>query len=158
MDQAVTHLGTAQLHKRHSVMIEGGQVPRAKVMDQTMIDRYLMDEVLDITQFRAGELVLQQAGNACMWPKGARLDGAGGGEPGSTVPFGAIPLGNTLKLVRDRFGKFHEWLVVRVVIHNCDVRDDQSGLNKLRRSLDHIAVMKMGPGPRNPLARIRRTN
>ena len=37
-----TDLGTNEIHKRHSVMI-GGKMPRAKVMDQTLIDRYLID-------------------------------------------------------------------------------------------------------------------
>ena len=30
-----TDLGTNEIHKRHSVMIEGGKMPRAKVMDRT---------------------------------------------------------------------------------------------------------------------------
>ena len=36
-------LGSPEVHQRHAVMIEGGTVPRARVMDQTLIDRYLID-------------------------------------------------------------------------------------------------------------------
>ena len=32
-------LGSPEVHQRHAVMIEGGTVPRARVMDQTLIDR-----------------------------------------------------------------------------------------------------------------------
>lgn len=156
MEQAITHLGTRQLHRQHSVMIEGGKVPRARVMDQFMIDRYLMDGVLDITQYRAGELVLRQAGWACMWPKGVKLGGSGGAQPGSMVPLGMIPLGNTLRLVRERFDRLHELLVKRVCIDNCDVSHDTSMTGKLKRSLDHIAAVKMGAAQCDPLHRIRR--
>ena len=47
-DKSHTDLGTNEIYKRHSVMIEGGKVPRAKVMDQTLIDRYLVDGIISL--------------------------------------------------------------------------------------------------------------
>ena len=50
-DKSHTDLGTAEIYKRHSVMVEGGRVPRAKVMDQTLIDRYLVDGIFQRSSF-----------------------------------------------------------------------------------------------------------
>ena len=75
METAKTHLGNRQLHKRHSVMIEGGMIPRAKVMDQTLIDRYLMKGLIDLTQHQAGEYLLRQACLAKLWATGVDLSG-----------------------------------------------------------------------------------
>ena len=50
-----TELGTPEIHQRHSVMIEGGTVPRAKVMDGTVVDRYLMDGLINLQQHMACE-------------------------------------------------------------------------------------------------------
>ena len=36
-DKSHTDLGTKEIYKRHAVMVEGGNMPRAKVMDQTLI-------------------------------------------------------------------------------------------------------------------------
>ena len=59
-----TDLGTNEIHKRHSVMIEGGKMPRAKVMDQTLIDRYLIDGLLTLQEHQAAEYVLSQGSAA----------------------------------------------------------------------------------------------
>ena len=52
-------LGSPEVHQRHAVMIEGGTVPRARVMDQTLIDRYLIDGLLTLQeQPQEGVLVI----------------------------------------------------------------------------------------------------
>ena len=67
-DRLHTDLGTPEVHKRHAVMVEGGTMPRAKVMDQNLIDRYLMDGLLTLGEHQAGEYVLSQAMKAGILP------------------------------------------------------------------------------------------
>jgi hypothetical protein len=136
---AITSLGTAQLHKRHSVMIEGGQVPRARVMDQTVMDRYLMQGALTITQHQAGEHLLEQAMWAGMWARGMRWDGAGSHSAGCVVPLGVGPFGDALASIRKTFSPDHAWLVRKLVIDNCDIAEDLSHMDKVRTALDFLS-------------------
>ena len=152
--QPTTHLGNKQLHKQHSVMIEGGAVPRAKVMDQTIIDRYLMQGKLTLAQHHAGEYLLGQAAKAGLWPTGVNLSGTRveGATP-NYVPFGAFPFGRTLVMVRRRFGDFHAYLTREVVCYDWDVSADDYRMGCLRESLDWIDERRMR---RNPLHRLRK--
>lgn len=156
MSKSFTNLGTKQLHKRHSVMIEGGMVPRARVMDQHVFDRYLMDGDLNIVEHRACEYVLWQAARAGLWARGANLKGSGGGRPGSVVPFGVAPYGKTMSIVRDRYGKQGVNVVEGVVVRGVDVRSDKSGMLVLRRSLNLIANTRMGSRNTDPLRSLKR--
>ena len=120
MLKAKTHLGNSQLHKVKSVMVTGGQIPRAKVMDQTRIDGYLMRGLLNLTQPRAGEVLLGQAAKAGAWPTGVNWGGSGGGS-GNYVPVAGFSFGGTLAAVQDKYGWFHSYVVKEVVIHDWDV-------------------------------------
>ena len=151
-----THLGNNQLHKQHSVMIEGGAVPRARVMDQTMIDLYLMRGLINLTQHRAGEFLLRQASIAGIYPKTINWTGAGGTPPCSHVPVGAFAYGSTLSMVEDQCGKEHARIVRHVVCDNLDVAADKLRMKALKRSLDCIADRKMG-GRLNPLRFIQKS-
>ena len=74
-----TDLGTAEIHHRHKVMIEGGQVPRAKVLDQCVIDKMLMAEdknkSINLSQHQAGEFLLAQASAAGIYCATSKMDG-----------------------------------------------------------------------------------
>lgn len=144
MSKPTTSLGTNELHSRHSVMIEGGLVPRAKVMDQVLIDAYLMRGLLSLKEHRAGEYLLGQAAKANMWAKGANLLGAGGGVKKSTVPMGVFPFGRTLVMVKQRWGPYCAYVVKRVVCDNWDVAEKEYDMACLKRGLSHIADVRMG--------------
>ena len=47
--------------------------------------------------------------------------------------------GRTLKLVSDRFGEYHKYLVQEVVIHEWDVSADSKKLKALKEGLSWIA-------------------
>lgn len=152
--EPTTHLGTAQLYKRHSVMIEGGVVPRARVMDQRIIDRYLMNGWLDLAQHRAAELILDQASRAGIWAKGVNWAGSGGGGTQNYVPFGAFPLGRTMDSIRKRFGEFHAYVTQEVVIYDWDISKHKRRMKCLRQSLDLIDALKVRHGPLRELKRV----
>ena len=140
---AQTNLGTKQLHKQHSILIEGGQFPRSRVMDQTIVDFYLMKGIISLVQHQAAEFLLGQAGRAGIWATGIHWDGTGGGRR-NFVPFGMFPYGRTLTTVVERYGQFHAYLVERVVCHNWDVSKNDRRMKILKQALDWIALRRMG--------------
>ena len=151
-----TDLGTNEIHKRHSVMIEGGKMPRAKVMDQTLIDRYLIDGLLTLQEHQAAEYVLNQGSAAGLYVKPLKFEASTGGKR-SEDPMANDALmrfGRTLKLVSDRFGEYHKYLVQEVVIHEWDVSADSKKLKALKEGLSWIAERRMAGG-RNPVRHLR---
>jgi len=155
MEKAKTHLGNVQLHKNKSVMVEGGKVPRARVMDQTMIDRYLMRGVLNLQQHRAGEYLLLQAARGQAWPTGVDWSSVGStGGKKDYVPSGGFAFGGTLACVEDKYGFLHAYVVKTVVLHDWDVEGDGLLMGCLKRGLDWVAVRRMG-GAGGPLAALK---
>ena len=140
-------LGSPQVHQRHAVMIEGGTVPRARVMDQTLIDRYLIDGLLTLQEHQAGEYLLSQAAKAGIFTKPLR-DEAGAGEANadSMESESLMRYGRTLALVRKRYGQEHQRLVEDVVIDGLDVSRDKRLLVMLKQALGLISDRRMAGG------------
>jgi len=139
MEIAKTHLGTPELHKRHSIMVEGGRYPRSKVMDQMIFDRYLMEGLINLTQHRSSEFLLNMAAKANVWAKGARINGVYvDGDKKSKIFFGMMPLGNALRKIRDNCGEGHYHLTTAVIIHNRDVRKVEDGISLFASSMDYV--------------------
>lgn len=136
-EQAVTNLGTPELHRRHSVMIEGGKYPRSKVMDQAIFDRYLMSGLIDLRQHRAAESLLDMAAKAGIWAKGVNLDGVYSGTSKSKVFFGMMPLGNALKKIAKECGEVHLYVTKRVIFQNKCV-EKQNGIGLFADAMDYV--------------------
>jgi len=151
MTSKYSDLGSPEVYQRHSVMVEGGTVPRAKVMDQTLIDRYLMDGLLTLQEHQAGEYVMGQALKAGLYTKPLNYE-AGGGEanPDSVASEALMRYGRTLDLVGRRFGPYAKYLVEEVVIHGWDISDNSDRLKGLKKSLGWISERRM-MGGKNPL-------
>ena len=134
-----THLGNERLHKKHSVMIEGGAVPRSKVMDQMIFDRYLMEDLINLSQHRSAEFLLSMAAKAGMWAKGANLSGVySDGKKESKVFFGMMPLGNALSKIRSECGETHYVLTKAVIINNHDIRQKKNGIRLFSGAMDYV--------------------
>ena len=141
MEQATTHLGTPELHKQHSVMIEGGRFPRSKVLDQCVFDRYLMDGLITLPQHRAAEFLLNMAAKAGMWAKGVNIDGVFyDGPKKSKVFFGMMPFGNALSKIRKHCGEHHYLMTKAVIINNSDVREKQGGVRLFSDSMEYVST------------------
>ena len=136
-EQAVTNLGTPELHKNHSVMIEGGQYPRSKVMDQVIFDRYLMSGLIDLSQHKAAESLLDMAAKANVWAKGVNLDGVYSGTSKSKIPFGMMPFGNALRRIRQDMGEIHLYVTKKVIIDNRCV-EKQNGVKLFADAMDFV--------------------
>jgi len=137
IETAKTDLGTSEIYKRHSVMVEGGAIPRARVMDQCVIDRLLMAGVLTLSQHSAGEHLLNKAVQGGLYVRGGGWDlVASSGSAGSNVP---VALEGYRRLVRSlvkRLGADKSRIVVDVVCHN--QRCEGASVDILKEGLDWI--------------------
>lgn len=137
--KAITNLGTPELHKRHSVMIEGGKYPRSRVVDQFIFDRYLMDGIINLTHHRAAEVMLSMAAKAGMWATGAALDGTFVDTPKKSKEFfGMVPLGNALKKIRTECGEQHFYITKKVILDNYDVKQIERGIVLFITSMEFV--------------------
>jgi hypothetical protein len=155
-DKLHTDLGTSEIHKRHSVMVEGGKMPRAKVMDQTLIDRYLIDGILTLQEHQAGEYILSQSAQAGMYVRPLRFEASTGGKRAEDpmANDSLMRFGRTMKLISDRYGPYHKYLVEEVIIHGWDVSQDPKKLKALKEGLSWVAERRMAGG-RNPVRHLR---
>lgn len=153
-----TDLGTNEIHKRHSVMIEGGKLPRAKVMDQLVVDKMLMDGLLTLQQHQAAEYLLNQAVQAGVFAKALNYEPKASGSPSKNglESDQLMRYGRTINLVKRRYGEYYGYIVEEVVLHNWDIREDSDKLKILKYGLDWIAERRMAGG-RNPVRHLRRT-
>jgi hypothetical protein len=137
-------------------MIEGGRFPRAKVMNQTMIDQYLMKGLVNLVEHQAGEYLIGQAARAGAWPTGVNLsDTRVSGGTRNNVPFGIFPYGRTLVTVKKKYGWFHMYLLEQVVIFGWDVSGDGVRMKCLKQALNLVAERRMGGG-KDPLRALRK--
>ena len=154
-DKSHTDLGTKEIYQRHSVMVEGGNMPRAKVMDQCLVDRYLMDGLLSLSQHQAAEYVMSQAAQAGMFTKALNFEPSSGERAKDSMANETLMrYGRTLDLVAKRYGEYHRYLIEEVVLHNWDVSGDPKKMSALKQGLDWLSERRLAGG-RNPLRRLR---
>jgi len=154
-DKSHTDLGTKEIYKRHAVMVEGGTMPRAKVMDQTLIDRYLMDGLISLSQHQAAEYIMSQALQAGLYTKPLSSEPSSGERAKDAIATESLMrYGRTLDLISKRFGPYHKYLVEEVVLHGWDVSLDAKKMGTLKEGLDWISDRRLAGG-RNPLKRLR---
>jgi hypothetical protein len=155
-DKSHTDLGTKEIYKRHSVMIEGGKMPRAKVMDQLVVDRMLMNGLLTLQEHQAAEYILSQAASAGVYAKPLNYEpkSSGGMSKNGLESDQLMRYSRTIGLITKRFGDYAKYLVEEVVLHNWDVSDSPDKLKVLKKGLSWVADRRMAGG-RNPVRHIR---
>lgn len=155
-DKLHTDLGTNEIHKRHSVMVEGGKMPRAKVMDQLVVDKMLMNGILTLQQHQAAEYLMNQAAKAGIFAKPLSYEpkSSGGQSTGGLESDHLMRYSRTIRLVTRRFGHYAKYIVEEVVLHGWDVSESPDKLKTLKQGLDWIADRRMAGG-RNPVRHLR---
>ena len=155
-NKSYSELGSNEIHKRHRVMVEGGKLPRAKVMDQLVIDKYLIDGLVTLAQHQAAEYILNQAVKAGVYtrPLSYSEPSSGDGQKGNVSDY-LLRFGNTMGLISRRYGQYASYLTEEVVCHNWDVSGDGGKLRILKESLDLIVNLRMAGG-RNPMRHMRK--
>lgn len=153
-----TETGTEEIHSRHSVLVQGGNIQKAKVMDQMVFDRYLLDGLITLPQHQACEYILNQASaagiftSALNWSDGSAKTASGP----STPPDAAVRFGKTMKIVSDRFGAYASYLVEEVVCHNWDISKDADKMKVFKEGLDQVIKRRMMGFRGNPLRHMKR--
>ena len=155
MQNQHTDLGTNEIHKRHSVMVEGGAMPRAKVMDQMVIDRYLINGALSLSEHQAGEYILNQASKAGLFGRPLRYEaGSGSVRQGDSVFSDALMrYGRTMSLISRRFGDDSKKLVESVVLEN---KAPGSTFAVGAKEVFGFRFAEKNGGGRNPLRHLKR--
>lgn len=140
----VPHLGTSQLHCRHSVLIEPGPIPRARVMDQALHDRYLMDDLITPGQHRAADRVYTLASTSGVYVTGQNYSPKVKSPAKSSSPLRASGLGRIMLAVRNGLSREHERVLFGVVCRACDVSGNAESLERLRQALSFIETHYTG--------------
>lgn len=151
LEQAKTHLGNEQLHKQHSIFIEGGKFPRSRVMDQMIFDRYLMEGLITLPQHRAAEHMLGLAARLKLWASSNSFDYAGEHGSKSAILSGMLSLGNILNKIEDEFGKKHSNTTRNVIVFNYDVRKEVDGMVLFTDSMEFVSSRVILFHQKNPL-------
>ena len=148
-------LGTPEIHRQKSVLVEGGPVPRAKVMDQNLIDRYLMDGLLSLQEHQAAEYVLNQAVQAGLFTKPLRYEASSGGSASDPMANESLErFGRTLRLVKKTLGAYHKAILQEVVLNDWDISVNPDRLRVLKESLQVISERRMSGG-KNPMRHLK---
>jgi hypothetical protein len=141
MTKSISDLGTKEIHERHSVMIEGGTIPRAKVMDQLIIDRLLMQGRITLAQHMAAEMFLGQAERASVNVRAQKYDAlpvGNGRKDNYSNGYGAFS--KTMSLVKGLLSIEHARVLFDCLISNKLVEDN---FDKLCESLDVIVNRRL---------------
>ena len=140
-----TETGTPEIHERHTILTRGGAVEKAKVMDQMVFDRMLLDGKITLAQHQACEYLLHQASKAGIYVTALDYSGvSSGGHNGPKGPRDMIMrFGNTIKIVRKKLGEYASYIVEEVVCHNWDISKDKEKMKIFREGLDAIVDRKM---------------
>ena len=128
-------IGSLELHKKHEVILEEPEdeaIGRARVADQKMIDRLLLDDYIDMNQHKAGEYLLTAAVNAGLFVKTPNLMAVGGGGSKDIYNYGILKLSRIMNLMGREIGQSGAEMVVNVV---CDDRPVNA---------DELLILKVG--------------
>jgi hypothetical protein len=153
-EKTLTDLGTKEIHQRHRVMVESGHAPKAKVLDQIILDAMLMDDLIDIPQHQAGEYLLAQALEAGMYTKPLRYQpSVSGGNPGTIVSNNIMRFAKTVRLIEQHSGKMCREVVEQVVVKNKPIPGDQ--IENLKAGLQVIVLFRLSGG-KDPVRRLKK--
>lgn len=140
MESAKTHLGTPELHKRHSVRIEGGRYPKSLVMDQFVFDRFLMEGLITLHQHKAAEFLLSLSAKGRMWATGVNLKSAGTGSgKRNNVPFSIMPIGNAMRKIKEEKGRQHHDITVAVIFKNKNISKSKRQMFLFSDAMEYVS-------------------
>lgn len=130
-------------------MIEPGVVPRARVMDQTRLDRYLMDGVITPRQHTAGMVIHRHAYKAGMFPKGQDYTPKIKTPPSSRVLVRKDGFGKISRRIAKHLSPEHLRVTTAVICFDADVSGES--MTRLRQTLNYVDANYSG-SDRDPLA------
>jgi hypothetical protein len=125
-------------------MIEGGVVPRARVMDQSAIDDLLKKGLINILEHQAGEYFLSQCSKASVFVKSVNWESGGVSGGGRADHYNGIwPYAKTMRLVTKALGTTKAYVLHDVICQDRDVSNEPQMLEALREALELIANRRL---------------
>lgn len=114
-------------------------MPRAIVMDQLVIDKYLMEGVITLAQYRSAEFLINMAARAGMWAKGIDTSDTYSDVPKKTKDmFRMMPLGDALSKIKRDCGSARYQAAKVVIFNDYDIRK-RDGLRFFTEAMDYVA-------------------
>ena len=119
-------VGTRELHDRHRIKIEDGDTfARARVTDQTFVDRLLLRKIIEIDQHQAAERLVQQALTAGMFVRTPNWASIPGQHRKETYTNGLLRYSRTLRFVQQNLGYEAASILVRIVVEDRGTEDEE---------------------------------
>ena len=122
----VNEVGTKELHARHRLKIEDGEIfARARVTDQTFVDKLLLKKVIEIHHHSAAERLVEQAVTAGMFVRTPNWSSIPGNSRKDAYTNGLLRYSRTLKYVEKTLGRDAVEILERVVVMDSGTKDQE---------------------------------
>ena len=122
----VHDIGTKELHARHRLKIEDGEIfARARVTDQTFVDKLLLKKVIEIHHHTAAERLVEQAVTAGMFVRTPNWSSIPGNSRKDAYTNGLLRYSRTLKYVEKTLGRDAVEILERVVVMDSGTKDQE---------------------------------
>jgi len=114
------------LHARHRLKIEDGEIfARARVTDQTFVDKLLLKKVIEIHHHSAAERLVEQAVTAGMFVRTPNWSSIPGNSRKDAYTNGLLRYSRTLKYVEKTLGRDAVEILERVVVMDSGTKDQE---------------------------------
>ena len=122
----LNEIGTRELHERHRIKVEDGDAfARARVTDQTFVDKLLLRKIIEIYHHQAAERLTQQAVTAGMFVRTPNWAAIPGNHRTDAYTNGLLRYARTLRHIQRNLGHEAASLLVRVVVEDHGTSDEK---------------------------------
>ena len=138
-------IGNKELHEKHSVGLEvpeGEKIGRAKVLDQTFMDRLLLEKKIEVRHHVVAEAIYSQAIAAGMFVKTPDMVSVFGYTKKDRYTNALLRYSRTMKGIKEIFGVKGERIVNDLII-NDRATDKPEKINFLVEILEHLSVTSL---------------
>ena len=126
ISKPLNEIGTRELHRRHRIKFEDGDTfARARVIDQTFVDRLLLKKIIEIRHHAAAEQLVQQSVMAGMFVRSPNWTAIPGNNRKDAYTNGLLRYSRTLRFVERSLDYKAVLVLVRVVVEDYGTDDEK---------------------------------
>ena len=147
MEEAIplNEVGTKELHERHKVDLElpaGEKIGRARILDQTFMDKLLLEKKIELRHHLVAEAIYDQAVSAGMFVKTPDMVSSFGHTKKDRYTNGLLRFSRIMRKIREDFGYEGEGLVNELIINDRPTKNKEK-IEFLVVILDHLALTSL---------------
>ena len=147
MEEAIplNEVGTKELHERHKVDLElpdGEKIGRARILDQTFMDKLLLEKKIELRHHLVAEAIYDQAVSAGMFVKTPDMVSSFGHTKKDRYTNALLRFSRTMRKIREDFGYEGESLVNELIINDRPTKNKEK-IEFLVVILDHLALTSL---------------